>query len=114
MAEKGNHPEQELEGRQEREIEVKGEEGEQQGTSSKIKQQRSTETNITMITSIVEEAENASIVDNNRTYSNRESRENKHGNSKAPAVRGTGSSKEPLHHGYGQEDKQELLCLWRF
>ena len=58
-----------------------------------------------MTTSIAEKAENASTVGNNRTCSNRESREDKHGDSKAPAARGIGSSKEPLHHGCGQEDK---------
>ena len=54
-----------------------------------------------MTTSIAEEAGNASTVGNNRTCSNRESRENKYGDSKAPAARGTGSSKEPLCYGCG-------------
>ena len=58
-----------------------------------------------MTISVAEETRNATSASDNRTHSNRRSRENKHGDGKALAVRDRVSSKEPICHEYGQKNK---------
>jgi len=58
-----------------------------------------------MITNVVEEARNAILVGDNRTYSNEESKEDEYSNSKALAAKGRIPSKEPIHYGCRQENK---------
>jgi len=58
-----------------------------------------------MTISVAEKTRNAISAGNNRTHSNGRSRENKHSDGKALAVRDRVSSKESIYHEYGQKNK---------
>ena len=62
-------------------------EGEQQDTSSKVKQSGGTKANIVKASSLAKEAEDVLIAGSNRTYSDGESREDKCSNGATPTIR---------------------------
>ena len=94
-----------MEGKQERRREIEGEEEDQQSTGSKVEPVRGTETDIVTTTSVAEEVRNAASVGDNRTHSDRESREDECSDGKALVARGRVSSKKPIYYGCGQEDE---------
>ena len=63
-----------------------------------------------MTSSIAEEARNATSVDDNRTYTDRESKKDKYNDSIATAEDRVGVI-QPLYNRSRQG--KELLCLWR-
>ena len=54
-----------------------------------------------MTTSVAKKAGNASIMGDNRAYSDGESGENKHRNGETTTARGRASSKKPICYEYG-------------
>ena len=64
-----------------------------------VKQWRGTETDIAITTSVAKEIRNASIVGDNRAYSNGRSEENKHGDGDS-STENRRCSMKPIHYRY--------------
>jgi len=86
---------------QEKRREAERKEGDQWGTSSKVKLARDTRTIIAMASSLAKKAGDASIVGSHRTCSNGRCGKGKCDNGETPIARGRVSSKEPICYGCG-------------
>jgi len=76
------------------------------------KTEREKKANTVIVSSLAKEVGDTLTAGSNRTCSDGRSGENKCGDGE-PSTEGRVSSKEPICHGYKQEDEQELLCMWR-